>query len=145
MIAIAICSLVMAATALGLSLAQPTGNWAGVFAGCLFTALGVAGMFYSRHYLGRFWTAETTVRADHKVIDRGPYSLVRHPIYACAILMYVGLGLAFTTWWNALAAGIILCAYALKARDEDRFLEKNLDGYAAYRQRVTAALIPGVW
>lgn len=145
MIAIAICSLVMAATGLGLSLAQAPGAWIVVLIGSACTVLGIIGMFYSRHYLGRFWTAETTVRVDHKVIDTGPYGVVRHPIYTFAILMYLGLGLAFMTWWTAVAAGIIVIAYALKARDEDKFLERNLDGYAEYRQRVRAALVPGVW
>ena len=145
MIAIAICSLVMAATGLGLSLAQWPGNWVVGLVGSACTVLGIIGMFYSRHYLGRFWTAETTVRADHKVIDTGPYGVVRHPIYTFAILMYLGLGLAFMTWWTAVAAGIIVIAYVLKARDEDKFLERNLNGYQAYKQRVRAALVPGVW
>jgi protein-S-isoprenylcysteine O-methyltransferase Ste14 len=101
--------------------------------GCLCVILGIAGMFYCRRALGRFWTAETTLLAEHQVVTGGPYRLVRHPIYSCAILMYLGWGLVFPAWWNLLAVGMAIGAYALKAWDEDRFLEQGLPGYREYR------------
>ena len=107
---------------------------------------GAAGTFYARHYLGRFWTAETTVKADHRIIDHGPYGVVRHPIYTAAIGMYLGGGLAFATWWGLAAALFVIVGYVLKTRLEDDFLaDRMAPGYGDYRRRVRYRLAPGVW
>ncbi len=113
--------------------------------GCGLTVLGIGGTFYCRHYLGRFWTAETSLIQDHQVVDQGPYGVVRHPIYTFAILMYMGLGFVFSTWWNLLAVGIIAISYMVKAWDEDGFLEQSLPGYREYQRHVPYRLIPNLW
>lgn len=113
--------------------------------GTLLTVSGIAGMFYCRHYLGRFWTAETNLRKDHRIIDTGPYRLVRHPIYTFAILMYIGFGLVFSSPWNAAFVRVIVTAYILKTNDEDFFLEKNLPGYREYKLHVPYRLVPRLW
>lgn len=83
--------------------------------GCLFTLTGIVGTFYCRAVLGKFWTAEAARQVNHAVIDYGPYSVARHPIYSFAILLYLGLGLVFPVWWNLLAAAGIALGCALKA------------------------------
>jgi protein-S-isoprenylcysteine O-methyltransferase Ste14 len=113
--------------------------------GCLLTILGVAGTFYCRHQLGRFWTAETTLKKDHQVMDQGIYGTIRHPIYTFAILLYLGLGLVFATWWNILCAAGVILAYLLKTKNEEMFLEQRLAGYAEYKERVRYRLIPRIW
>jgi Putative protein-S-isoprenylcysteine methyltransferase len=105
----------------------------------------MAGTFYCRHYLGRFWTAETTLLTEHQIVDRGPYGLVRHPIYTSACVMYFGTVLMFPAWWLILAAAIAIGAYVLKANLEDQFLMRRLSGYEDYRKRVKYRLLPGVW
>lgn len=114
-------------------------------AGSLIAVTGMAGTFYCRHYLGRFWTAETNLLEGHQVVDRGPYGVVRHPIYTCAILMGLGLGLVYPTWWSVLLVLGMAVGYGGKALDEDRFLAESLPGYRAYRRRVRYRLFPGVW
>lgn len=149
MIAIGLCTLLIAATSLliSLTLIQPPApqSWPVTFAGALLTVLGILGMFYCRHTLGRFWTAETSLTQNHQVVDQGPYAIIRHPIYTFACIMYLGLSLAFPAWWNVLSVAIILTAYAIKAWDEDRFLAQSLPGYAAYQKRVKFRLIPGIY
>jgi protein-S-isoprenylcysteine O-methyltransferase Ste14 len=113
--------------------------------GCILTVVGVVGAFYCRHQLGQFWTAETGLQQEHRVMDQGIYGVVRHPIYAFAILLYMGLGLVFHTWWNILAAGGIVLCYMLKSVDEDNFLDKNLAGYSDYKKRVRYRLFPKIW
>ena len=120
-------------------------NLAMTFTGMLFSVLGIMGMFYCRLHLGNFWTAEINLSKSHQIIDTGPYSFVRHPIYAFAILMYIGLGLAFLSQWIMILVGIIVVAYILKTKDEDNFLEKNLSGYREYKLRVRYLLVPGLW
>ncbi|MBN2005496.1 MAG: isoprenylcysteine carboxylmethyltransferase family protein [Anaerolineae bacterium] len=116
-----------------------------VFVGTIFTISGIAGMFYCRHYLGRFWTAETNLSKEHQIIDTGPYHTVRHPIYTFAILMYIGLELVFLSLWTVSLTGVTIVAYVLKAKDEDHYLEQNLPGYCDYQSRVRYRLIPGLW
>ncbi|HEX2993319.1 MAG TPA: isoprenylcysteine carboxylmethyltransferase family protein [Anaerolineales bacterium] len=116
-----------------------------IFAGTLLTILGIAGMFYCRHYLGKFWTAETNLHKNHQIVDTGPYRFVRHPIYTFAILMYLGLGLTFLSPENLLFVAAIIAAYILKTNDEDAFLAKNLLGYREYKSRIRYRLIPGLW
>jgi len=118
--------------------------FAGIFTWAT-SVIGIVGMFYCRHYLGRFWTAETTLMSGHQVVNRGPYGVVRHPIYSFAIAMYVGVGIVFPVWWNLLLVSAIAGAYALKAREEDRFLEEKLEGYREYKERVRYRIIPWVW
>lgn len=150
MAAMTLLTLVILASAILISLGwiavSPPGRSLGLtLAGAALTLAGIAGMFYCRSYLGRFWTAETTLMEGHQVVASGPYGLVRHPIYTFAGLMYAGLALAFPTWWVALVAGLIVVAYALKAQDEERFLRQELPGYGEYQRRVKRRLIPGVW
>jgi protein-S-isoprenylcysteine O-methyltransferase Ste14 len=113
--------------------------------GTILTLLGMGGAVFCRRYLGRFWTAETTVQPNHLIVEGGPYSYVRHPIYTGAILMYIGTALVFPTWWNIIATLLIILAYILKTLDEDLYLEGNLTGYTDYQRRVPYRLIPKVW
>ncbi len=113
--------------------------------GTLLTILSIAGMFYCRSYLGKFWTAETKVAKDHQIIDIGPYHFARHPIYTFAILMYIGFGLVFLSQWSTPLAVAMIIMYILKAKDEDAFLEKNLPGYREYKLHVRYYLVPGLW
>jgi protein-S-isoprenylcysteine O-methyltransferase Ste14 len=128
-----------------LGLVTTSENWMSALAGFLLVITGIAGTFYCRQSLGRFWTAETTLRSGHQVVDQGPYGIVRHPIYTFAILMYLGMGGVFPTWLGLLSAIVIAAAYACKAWDEDRYLTQSLAGYPEYRQRVRYRLVPGIW
>lgn len=120
-------------------------SWTVAFIGMSLSTLGILGMFYCRHYLGKFWRAETHLSNQHQIIDTGPYRLIRHPIYTFAILMHIGLGLAFLSVWVVLFAGAASLAYIFKTKEEDLYLEQNLTGYREYKQRVRYYLLPGFW
>lgn len=149
LIVLSLCSLVILTlaflTSLGLLKALLPQSLVITGAGTLLTILGIAGMFYCRHYLGRFWTAETNLDKDHQIVDTGPYHWVRHPIYTFAILMYIGFSMVFLSAWNVPFVMLTVAAYVLKARDEDAFLARSLPGYREYRSRVHYYLFPGVW
>ncbi len=93
--------------------------------------------------------AEPTVRIQtergHKVIDTGPYTIVRHPLYSGALLMYAGTPLALGSFWAVIPAAV--CALTLVVRTvlEDRTLREELEGYKEYTGRVHYRLIPGIW
>jgi protein-S-isoprenylcysteine O-methyltransferase Ste14 len=109
-------------------------------------AAGVC-MFYRAMHENRFFSAVVRVQAErgHRVIDSGPYAIVRHPGYAGLILVPLFSGLALGSWL-AVAVGLMMSALVVRrVVFEDSFLSKNLDGYAAYTRRVPHRLIPGVW
>ena len=114
-------------------------------AGITLTLFGMGGTLYCRHCLGRFWTQEKSEQAGQQVIDRGPYGLVRHPIYITTILFYIGTVLVFPTWWNMVAGLLVVLAYMLKTKEQEHFLAKNLPGYQDYQKRVSYLLIPHIW
>jgi protein-S-isoprenylcysteine O-methyltransferase Ste14 len=79
------------------------------------------------------------------VVDRGPYRVVRHPMYTAALLMFVGMPLWLGSYAGAIAA--IVPALPLVARIvvEERTLRRELTGYTDYTTRVRWRLVPGLW
>ena len=92
---------------------------------------------------------EVTVRIQtergHKVIDAGPYALVRHPGYVGGILFCVGIALCLGSVWALVPAGLASALLMLRTQWEDQTLRAELPGYKEYARRVRHKLIPGVW
>jgi protein-S-isoprenylcysteine O-methyltransferase Ste14 len=106
---------------------------------------GFAFCWWARLHLGRLWSGFITVKEDHKVVDTGPYGLVRHPIYAGVI--FSALMMASLRASPASLIGFVLFAagFAMTAAIEERFLREQLgaEAYDAYSRR-TPMLIPMV-
>jgi protein-S-isoprenylcysteine O-methyltransferase Ste14 len=92
-----------------------------------------------------FASGVVEVEADQKVVATGPYALVRHPMYAGAVVMLVGVPLALGSRWGLLAVIPITLAIVWRLLDEEAFLARKLQGYAAYQQRVRYRLMPWIW
>jgi protein-S-isoprenylcysteine O-methyltransferase Ste14 len=82
---------------------------------------------------------------DQRVISTGPYAWVRHPMYATALVMLLGIPLALGSWWGVMIVILIVPALIWRLTDEERFLLQNLPGYPEYRGRVRYRLLPFVW
>jgi protein-S-isoprenylcysteine O-methyltransferase Ste14 len=80
-----------------------------------------------------------------KVISTGPYHVVRHPMYAAALLLFVGTSLLLGSWIGLLAAAPLVIAMARRAVLEEQTLRRELEGYEAYMGQVKYRLVPGVW
>lgn len=105
---------------------------------------GAALAIWSRHILGRNWSASVEIKQGHELITAGPYGVVRHPIYSGLLLVFVGNCLMVGDWRGILAVGIVFVSFWLKLRVEERWLQKRFgEQYAAYRRR-THAIVPGV-
>lgn len=81
----------------------------------------------------------------HRVIDRGPYGIVRHPGYLGMFWITIASALALGSWVGFVPAALASLLFVARAAHEDRFLREGLDGYAAYAERVRWRLLPGVW
>jgi protein-S-isoprenylcysteine O-methyltransferase Ste14 len=92
-----------------------------------------------------FTSATIEVSDEQKVISTGPYALVRHPMYAGAFLMLLGIPLALGSWWAYLFIFLLFAAIIWRLLDEEKFLARNLPGYTSYRQKVRYRLIPFIW
>lgn len=79
------------------------------------------------------------------VVSTGPYALVRHPMYAFALLIFVGAPLLAGSWWAIAFAPVAALAFALRALGEERMLKTELPGYEAYARRVRWRFAPGLW
>ena len=79
------------------------------------------------------------------MIDTGPYAIVRHPMYATAIPLFVGIALALGSYWALVPAGIASLVLIVRTVLEDRMLQWELPGYQEYAGRVRYRLLPGVW
>jgi protein-S-isoprenylcysteine O-methyltransferase Ste14 len=92
-----------------------------------------------------FAAATIQSSADQRVISTGPYAWVRHPMYAAALVMLLGISPALGSWWGIPIVIAILPALIWRLEDEERFLVRNLPGYPEYQGRVRHRLLPFVW
>ena len=95
----------------------------------------------------RFFSGTVRLQADrgHHVISSGPYSWIRHPGYAGALLTYLVTPIILDSYWIFLPAILISITLLFRTALEDRFLKDNLAGYKEYSQRVRFRLVPLVW
>ena len=124
---------------------QPLWRLDWVLGGILLVAQLAAFAFawWARLHLGRLWSGMLTIREGHKVIDTGPYRLVRHPIYTGFIGACWTLALIKATPAALGGAAILALVMAIKAKNEESFLRRELGSHAYddYARR-TPMLIP---
>jgi protein-S-isoprenylcysteine O-methyltransferase Ste14 len=115
-----------------------------VLAGDALVAIG----FYFIYLVYRentFTSATIQVVSGQKVISTGPYSLIRHPMYASGTLYLLGTPLALGSWWGLVPFALMAPFLVWRLFDEERLLCDTLPGYREYRQKVRHRLIPGIW
>ena len=85
------------------------------------------------------------VQEHQKVIDTGLYGIVRHPMYAATIWLFLAIPLVLGSWWSLLCFSPYPVIIAVRIKGEETLLAAELSGYAAYRQKVRYRLIPFIW
>lgn len=126
--------------------ALPGPRWWPPLAGLGVLAAGIALRIWSVRTLGRFFRYTIVVDSDHRVVEDGPYRLIRHPSYTGLLLATLGLGIALGNWL-AIAACLLppLVGFSIRLLHEEQVLAAQLgDPYRSYMRR-TRRLIPGVW
>jgi len=79
------------------------------------------------------------------MIDTGPYAYVRHPMYAGALWLFIGIPLALGSWLTICLVPLILPVLLWRLLDEERILRSDLPGYNEYASRVRHRLLPYIW
>jgi protein-S-isoprenylcysteine O-methyltransferase Ste14 len=85
------------------------------------------------------------IQEGQRVIDTGPYTIVRHPMYASALFLFIGIPLLLGSWLGLALSAILILAIAWRAVREERVLRAELSGYEDYAARVRYRFIPFVW
>jgi len=92
--------------------------------------------------LGGWFTLRVCARPAQRLVEEGPYRLIRHPSYTGALVAFVGSAILLRTWMAAaLGAAALYAAFRRRIRHEERVLAAVLPGYRAYMAR-TGALVP---
>lgn len=120
-------------------------GWMEVAGGLLIVAAfyGWAGVLKANSF------ASTTIRLQQErgqtVISSGPYAIVRHPMYAYALLLLVGMPLLLGSLWGLLALPLFVLLLTARTIREEAMLRTGLHGYGDYAAKVRYRFLPGVW
>jgi protein-S-isoprenylcysteine O-methyltransferase Ste14 len=113
--------------------------------GFVLTVIGLAIAIWARIHLGRYWSAAVGSKAEHRLIESGPYARLRHPIYTGATLAVLGSAIADGNVHAIFGAAILVVALIAKSRREEEWLAQEFGpAYGAYRAR-SWALVPFVY
>jgi protein-S-isoprenylcysteine O-methyltransferase Ste14 len=116
-------------------------QWLGLAA----TIGGCAFAIWARARLGSNWSATVTVKQNHELILRGPYAVVRHPMYSGFLLALAGTAIAVGEIRAFIGLGVAFITFFLKSAAEEKFMREEFsDEYARYSQRVWR-LIPFIF
>ena len=103
-------------------------------------------LLYAEVMRENVWLSRTIeVSEGQKVIDKGLYGVVRHPMYLATVLMFLAIPVILGSWWAVIPFAGYLPVIATRAVDEERFLAVELEGYADYCRRVRWRIVPFVW
>ena len=86
-----------------------------------------------------------TVQENQRVIDTGLYGIVRHPMYAATILLFLMIPLILGSWYAFLVFLLYPILISIRIRDEETLLEAELSGYREYKKQVKYRLLPFIW
>ncbi len=123
----------------------PVPDWV-VWLGYGLSIIAFAGQVWSQA-VNRHFEPGIRIQSDrgHKVVDSGPYAIVRHPGYVSGALLAFATALALGSFWALIPAIIAKLALLFRTIAEERVLVAELPGYREYTQRVKYRWVPGVW
>ena len=118
-------------------------TWAVIAASALFLASYAlyAEVLRENAYLSR----TVKVEDGQTVVDTGLYGIVRHPMYAVTILLFLMMPLVLGSWYALIPFAVYPAVIVVRLKDEEALLTKELPGYAQYKQKVKYRLIPFIW
>jgi protein-S-isoprenylcysteine O-methyltransferase Ste14 len=85
------------------------------------------------------------IQEGQQVVDTGLYGIVRHPMYAVTLWLFLSIPLVLGSWYSLICFAFYPAAIVVRILNEERVLVAGLEGYAEYRKRVKYRLIPFIW
>ena len=85
------------------------------------------------------------VQSGQKVISTGLYGIVRHPMYSATLILFISMPLVLGSVYSFAVFLLYPFIIAKRIKHEEEYLEKELDGYIEYKQKVRYRLIPFIW
>ena len=106
----------------------------------------VAYAMYAEVMRENVWLSRTVeVQENQQVVSTGLYGIVRHPMYAATLLLFLSMPLFLASPWSFVIMLLYIPIIALRIRNEEQVLERELKGYTEYKQRVRYKVIPFIW
>lgn len=95
----------------------------------------------------RFFSGMVRIQHErgHRVVDSGPYRIMRHPGYAGALVAFLGTPVLLNSIWGIIPAVVLSALFVVRTALEDQTLQAELPGYAEYARRTRYRLLPGIW
>ena len=117
--------------------------WVTIVASALFL---VAYALYAEVMRENAYLSRTIkVEQGQTVVDTGLYGIVRHPMYAVTLLLFLTMPLVLGSWYALIVFAFYPAIIIVRLKDEEALLTKELPGYAQYKQKVKYRLIPFIW
>lgn len=124
-------------------------GWSAVPLPAVVAALAVMlagfGLFVLTLMQNRFASRTVEIQEKQRVIDSGVYSVVRHPMYTAALLMFFASPVVLGSWYALIPMLVFLIGIIFRIRNEEKVLSEGLEGYTAYLQKVKYRLLPFIW
>lgn len=120
-------------------------NYPAILIGTLMIVFGAVINILGRVSLNSNWANHIKIYEDHKLITKGFYKVVRHPLYASIMLMLLGGALVYRNWISALLTAFVFIPFMYyRAKQEERLLEAKFSEYKEYREK-TGMFFPKFW
>ena len=85
------------------------------------------------------------VQENQTVIDTGLYGIVRHPMYAVTLWLFLSIPLVLGSWWALLCFAPYVLVIVIRICNEEKVLASGLEGYTEYKKRVKYRILPWIW
>lgn len=119
-------------------------HWGLVLAGLTVMIFGTFFNIWGRKYLGKNWANQIKVYKTHKLVQTGPYKIVRHPLYASLIWMFCSAGVIYANWLIILVTIFIFIPFMYyRAKQEENLLSKTFPEYQIYK-KITGMFFPKI-
>ena len=92
-----------------------------------------------------FLSRTVEIQKNQTVVDTGLYGVVRHPMYAVTLWLFLSIPLVLGSWWSLLCFFPYIAVIAVRICNEEKVLEAGLAGYTEYKKRVKYRLFPFIW
>jgi protein-S-isoprenylcysteine O-methyltransferase Ste14 len=117
--------------------------WLWIFADVMLVVVMM--LFFIVFRKNSFLSATIEIQGNQHMITDGPYSIVRHPMYSVAMLLFAFTPLALGSFWALTTFPLMILVLVFRCVDEEKVLSTQLDGYRNYCKKVRYRLIPFVW